>query len=485
MNLLESRNRINYLLSVFVTEVKGATAMGQIDINKVSETLLIPLLAEIFGYKNLRNLNATERANYPAIDLGDEVAKVAVQITATSSSNKVKDTLQKFAKYELYRRYDRLIIYVLTERQKSYSEDTYKQIIQGKFDFDPSRDILDYRDLLQKIESFQTDIMYRIENLLESNFGEGKTPLFLQVDEQPTEEVHLNLLELSFPQTLYVANLTGDKKQSPPMNSYTTRQYRRLSGRERVQKALDQHGLKFGVDWKDYSGKIVTFHDLREDDLPLGQIVKRDTVTLLSPNEFYGRDENYERTFKALLGRCLQQMLYRLRVLWQYQDKLFIFSDVDGKAIPRIEQWYSKHENKRTVYERVMKKTKPDEILHYKHLAFKTQYKRFGGKWYLLIKPEWFFSHDGYKRSYFAAEKIDWMKRQENNEQVYNHLRFIAYFLTQDKPPGFFVQWRPYPFLSFGELLSLDSAPALNDNDWKPSPTSEEENSEQMFILDL
>ena len=81
-------------------------------------------------------------------------------------------------------------------------------------------------------------------------------------------------------------------------------------------------------------------------------------------------------------------------------------------------------------------------------------------------------------------EKIDWIKRQENNEQVFNHLRFITYFLTQDKPPGLFVQWRPYPFLSFGELLSLDSAPALNDNDWNPPPTTEEENSEQMLILD-
>ena len=485
MNLLESRNRINHLLSVFVTEVQGATAMGQTDINKVSETLLIPLLAEVYGYKNLRNLNAIERANYPAIDLGDEVAKVAVQITATYTSNKIKDTLQKFVKYELYGRYDRLIIYVLTERQKSYSVDAYKQITHGTLDFDPNRDVLDYRNILKKIESFQIDKTRRILNILESNFGVGETPLFLQVEEPLTERVYLNLLELDFPQTLYVANFTFDKNQSRPMNSYTTRQYRRLSGRENVRKALDQHGLKFAVDWQYYSGKIVTFHDLRENDLPLGQIVERDTVTLLSPDEFYGRDENYERTFKALLGRCLQQMLYRLRVSWQNQDKLFIFSDVDGKAISRIERWHSKHENKRTVYERVMKKTKPDEILHYKHLAFGTQYKRFGSKWYLLIKPEWFFSHDGYKRSYFAPEKIDWIKRQENNEQVYNHLRFIAYFLTQDKPPGFFVQWRPNPFFSFGELLSLDSAPALNDNDWKPSPTGQEENPEQMLIVDL
>ena len=356
MNLLESRNRINYLFSVFVTEVKGATAMGQIDINKVSETLLIPLLAEIFGYKNLRNLNTTQRANYPAIDLGDETAKVAVQVTATSSSNKVKDTLQKFAKYELYRTYDRLIIYVLTERQKSYSENTYKQIIQGKFDFDANRDILDYRDLLQKIESFQTDIMYRIQNLLESNFGEGKTPLFFLVDEQPTEKTYLNLLELNFPPDLYAANLIAAEESGSLNNIYKKERYRPIPARKIVQTALQRRDLKFGVDWEYYKGTIITFHNLIDDDLPLAHIVEKDTVIPLNSEEFSSIDDNHERVFKALLRKCLQQMLYRLRVLWQNQDNLFIFSHVDGETIPRIEHWHSKFENKRTVYQRVMKK---------------------------------------------------------------------------------------------------------------------------------
>ena len=306
MNLLESRNRINYLFSVFVTEVKGATAMGQIDINKVSETLLIPLLAEIFGYKNLRNLNTTQRANYPAIDLGDETAKVAVQVTATSSSNKVKDTLQKFAKYELYRTYDRLIIYVLTERQKSYSENTYKQIIQGKFDFDANRDILDYRDLLQKIESFQTDIMYRIQNLLESNFGEGKTPLFFLVDAQPTEKTYLNLLELNFPPDLYAANLIAAEESGSLNNIYKKERYRPIPARKIVQTALQRRDLKFGVDWEYYKGTIITFHNLIDDDLPLAHIVEKDTVIPLNSEEFSSIDDNHERVFKALLRACLK-----------------------------------------------------------------------------------------------------------------------------------------------------------------------------------
>ena len=210
-------------------------------------------------------------------------------------------------------------------------------------------------------------------------------------------------------------------------------------------------------------------------------------MTPLKPEMFYSVDENHERVFKTLLGRCLQQKLYRQRVLWQYQDKLFIFADVDGEA-RRIEQWRSGRTNNREVYVRVMKTEKPDEILRCKHLAFRTQYKCFGSKWYLLIKPEWFFSYDGYYRSFYGSKNIDWLKRQESNSQVFNHLRFITYFLT--KSPDLFVEGRTYPFLWFGNLLSLDSALVLDDNDWNPPDAKEEDeseqiDSEQMLIFNL
>ncbi len=47
MNLEQSQNRINYLMSLFVTEIKGGTAMGKTDLNKVAENILIPIIAEV------------------------------------------------------------------------------------------------------------------------------------------------------------------------------------------------------------------------------------------------------------------------------------------------------------------------------------------------------------------------------------------------------------------------------------------------------
>ena len=468
-------------MSIFVTQVKGANAMNQTDINKISETILIPLFAEVYSYENLKNLNTTEHVNFPGIDLGDEVAKVAFQITSTPGIDKVKDTLQKFADYGFYKKYNRILIYVLTERQKSYSKNALEPIFQGRFAFNPDKDILDYRNILEKITDFQINKTRKIQNILEANFGADKTPLFLQTREQFTEGVDLNLLELFFPQTLYVAKLSINKRWDSPSRKHERGRYGQNSPRETVQSALKQRKLKFGVDWECYENQIVTFHDLRNDDLPLSQITDKDTVTQFNPEEFYSIDENQERVFKTMLGRCLQQKLYHQHVLWQNKDKLYIFAKVDAEA-NRYEQWEGNRQSKRLVYERVMKNNKPDEILHCKHFAFRTHYKRFGRKWYLLIKPEWFFSYNGYQRSSYGSRNIDWIKKQENNSQVFNHLRFIVYFLTHDKPTDFFVRRHTYPFLSFGQLLSFDSALKLDDGDWNPPHTEEEGDSGQMIF---
>jgi len=183
MNLQKAQDRINELMSIFVAQVKGSTAMGRTDINRVSETMLIPLFSEIFGIKKLRNLNFVESSNFPGIDIADDSARVAFQITSTATSEKVKDTLQTFVKHQLFKRYDKLMIYILTEKQKTYAERSLKQIAGNYFSFEPKRDILDYRNLLKKIAPFQINKVLRIQDILEANFANGAMPLFVQSDE--------------------------------------------------------------------------------------------------------------------------------------------------------------------------------------------------------------------------------------------------------------------------------------------------------------
>jgi tetratricopeptide (TPR) repeat protein len=168
------QNRIVELFSIFVAQVKGHTAIGNTDINRIAETVLIPVFKEVYGYRDLKNLNDSEgNNNYPAIDLGDETAKIAIQVTATPDSEKIKDTLRGFIKHEFYQTYERVQIYILTEKQKSYSGRGFQEIIQNKIQFDTKQDILDSRDLLKQITIFQVEQLQRICDILEANFGES------------------------------------------------------------------------------------------------------------------------------------------------------------------------------------------------------------------------------------------------------------------------------------------------------------------------
>ena len=173
MNLKKSQDRINELMSRFRAEIQAAGAMHQTYINRVSENVLVPLLSEIFGHTELKNLNV-ESSNFPAIDLGDEKTGTAYQITSTANSKKIKDTLIKFVNHKLYEKYGHLIIYILKEKQKRYQGRGFDEIKQGKFSFDPKIDILDYRDLLREISGFSLEQSRKVEKILEEHFGEGE-----------------------------------------------------------------------------------------------------------------------------------------------------------------------------------------------------------------------------------------------------------------------------------------------------------------------
>lgn len=216
MELLTAQNRINQLLTGFVTEVKGSAAFGRTDINIVSENVLVPLLAEVYSLPNLRNLNFTERSNYPGIDLADDVARIAFQITASPGSDKVKDTLRKFVSHELYTKYDKLIVYILTEKQRSYGGTGYADIINGKFHFDPEQDVCDYRDLLKQVASFPIDRTHNILKILEDNFGTGNqgalfASCFHKVEDEFENIICKNFLfEFNGPSTNYIDLLSID-----------------------------------------------------------------------------------------------------------------------------------------------------------------------------------------------------------------------------------------------------------------------------------
>lgn len=170
MTRQELLQRSGALLARFATEVKVANAMGLFDINTVAEDILIPIFAIVFDCPDLRNQNRIQM-NFPAIDLGCETSRTSIQITSDSSSGKVSETLEKFEFHDLTTIFDHLYVYVITERQKSYTSQKLADAAEKlSIKFDPSTDILDFHDLAKKLGELASEQLERIVNHLEEEF---------------------------------------------------------------------------------------------------------------------------------------------------------------------------------------------------------------------------------------------------------------------------------------------------------------------------
>lgn len=147
-------------LSVLRYIFKSRSKRRLYDLNKKAEPFFRRLINLIYSW-NLKDLD-TIQANYPAIDLGDEVKRVCVQVTAENNSRKIKYTINKFVEKKLYKSYKRIIILILTEK-KNY---TANFDTGGAFSFDKANDIIDIDDLLSQIDNLDIESLENIHKYL-------------------------------------------------------------------------------------------------------------------------------------------------------------------------------------------------------------------------------------------------------------------------------------------------------------------------------
>ncbi|MEO7717948.1 MAG: SMEK domain-containing protein [Capsulimonas sp.] len=179
MRQQQSQNQIEDLMARFYAKVQLASSARRTDANIIAEDVLVPLFKELYGYHNLHNVNHVEKNKY-AIDLADDISRVAIQITATNTAEKVTDTLEKFVKYHLYEKYDHLIIYIL--KNKTKSKKNYEDITENYFNFDPISNILDYKDLVQEAFKFDLEKIENVRRILDTHFGDDADSIDTLVD---------------------------------------------------------------------------------------------------------------------------------------------------------------------------------------------------------------------------------------------------------------------------------------------------------------
>lgn len=158
-------------LSILRYIFKSRSKRGLHDINKQAEYFFCEILNRTYQWE-LKNLNNSQ-SNFPAIDLGDQSNRISVQITSENSASKIRETIDKFIEHDLHKKYNRLIIFILTDI-KTY---TSKFNTQNKFIFDKRRDIIDIDILLHKIENLSNDKISTMHEFVTSELSQLRSLL--------------------------------------------------------------------------------------------------------------------------------------------------------------------------------------------------------------------------------------------------------------------------------------------------------------------
>jgi predicted transcriptional regulator len=150
-------------LSVLRYVVRSLSGRGLTDVNRRCESFFCGVLNRVYGY-SLVDLNA-ENLNAAAIDLGDPTAKVCFQVTSTSASPKIHDTIRKFLKHNRDKDYNHLRFLMLVEK-KAYTT-TFDTA--GRFAFDKKTDILDIDDLLDAVEKLPLERLRELSQFVDDH----------------------------------------------------------------------------------------------------------------------------------------------------------------------------------------------------------------------------------------------------------------------------------------------------------------------------
>jgi hypothetical protein len=175
VKLEDLQREVRKLIARFRAEIEAAVDMGHTDISGATEMFLLELFQEAYGLPNLRNLNE-ERANFPGLDLGDEVTGTAFQITASRGLSKILESLKTVVHEGLHATYPHVKVFVATRKQRTYKQDTIDEATNGKLSFDAKEDVIDPGDLLKRFKTFDLDRLERVAAILRKHFPSESAP---------------------------------------------------------------------------------------------------------------------------------------------------------------------------------------------------------------------------------------------------------------------------------------------------------------------
>lgn len=264
---------------------------------------------------------------------------------------------------------------------------------------------------------------------------------------------------LAKPEILYT-NLLGVASFAPQVHvAYTD-----IRRPEDVWAKFKSMGVRGTTEWVLTEKKIITFHDLAE--YPFDSICDPGTHETFDTREWADSDDqDKRREFVRLLNSCLRERS-RLLGLNHYNDRgqeYYYFPANRSLATRRVEYQSIQRRASREVFKQYGKKSDKSQIAYCRHLAFKGNFTRLEGNWYLEITPTYHFTRNGRDADKFGEERLKGIKRLERNPAVVGQLLMWVDYLKRPIATLFSAE---YPFLSFGDLATVDIDIGVPDDVW-------------------
>lgn len=217
-------------LALLQQKITFRNKVGYLDLTKVCEDFFKEILNIVFDY-NLVNLNGN-RSNEPGLDLGDVCNKIAVQVTSQKKTEKINETLRKISD-EKRLIYDRFIVFIIGQKQNTYTLDTALELANK---FDKDRDIIDIDFLVKHIAVADESKLTLLQDTFKREMRNVVVELEPVNSEGDFESSIYNFIE-AVPNTPQKNTLVFDKFYSTPSNQeYFLKLYNDLAEIPRAQR---------------------------------------------------------------------------------------------------------------------------------------------------------------------------------------------------------------------------------------------------------
>ncbi len=172
--------KISRTLSIMMCDMKLHQSMNIFSIHINAEDFFCNVFNFLYQGKNFKNANSAGN-NEAYIDLKDDTSKHVIQITVTTSKDKIDNSL-KILKKQNYLQYE-FEIYYLLEKPKGLRPNTIKQY----------KDEYGIEDIRENLRDF-TDLLNDIKELTDTRLREIYDGFFKSIEEKYTDEISLQVV---------------------------------------------------------------------------------------------------------------------------------------------------------------------------------------------------------------------------------------------------------------------------------------------------